>query len=185
MANPEWTDPGDWEDGASTEADTLALALGLAEDHDKLTAQLADMTRQRDIYWRAHGQIIQTATRNGRGGFEQGWNACCQYMRDTSSAALHLAQGQHAPVLPDFERDFWAIVDADGLTGLPSDMGAALNMLARDRRTVQKMRDTLAGISRLVADAFNGKVAGPQALDAIDDLAKAAHTPTSPRSPTP
>jgi len=38
----------------------------------------------------------------------------------------------------DVETRFWSIVDRDGLTGLPSDMWAALEQLVRDRAERQR-----------------------------------------------
>ena len=50
---------------------------------------------------------------------------------------------------------FWEIVDANGLTGLPSDERAALAQLVRDRADAARYRDALQKIESMSRGRIN------------------------------
>lgn len=70
------------------------------------------------------------------------------------------------------ETRFWSIVDADGLTGLPSDMWAALETLVKRAARSQEM---LAVLKEMFCEgpvdvAFAGN---PRACDALEERVRA------------
>lgn len=87
-----------------------------------------------------------------------------------------------ASIISEIETRFWSIVDADGLSSLPSDMWAALEQLARAARNrdmwkgqCERQAEQLTTMRAVLAEVFadHGKV---NSLD-WTDLAGALLTP--------